>query len=118
MREWYKQAATQGYANAQAYLGLLYANGQGVPQDFVQARQWFEKAAAQGIARAQYSLGTLYSNGDGVLQDFVQAHKWYSLAGANGNKNAATRRDALSKRMTPAQIDKAQQLAREWKPKQ
>jgi len=114
LHEW-RPLAEQGNARAQYYLGVLYSNGQGVPKDYVQAWQWYEKAAAQGIARAQYNLGTLYSNGDGVPQDFVQAHKWYSLAGANGNKNAATRRDALSKRMTPAQIDKAQRLAREWK---
>ena len=115
LHEW-RPLAEQGNARAQYYLGVLYSNGQGVPKDYVQAWQWYEKAAAQGIARAQYSLGTLYSNGDGVPQDFVQAHKWYSLAGANGNKNAATRRDALVKRMTPAQIDEAQRLAREWKP--
>ena len=28
-------------------LGDLYANGQGVPQDDMQARQWYEKAAGQ-----------------------------------------------------------------------
>ena len=116
LHEW-RPLAEQGNARAQYYLGMLYSNGQGVPKDYVQARQWYEKSAVQGEAKAQYSLGALYSNGDGVPQDFVQAHKWNSLAGANGNKNAAMRRDALAKRMTPAQINKAQQLAREWKPK-
>ncbi len=116
MQEWYKQAAAQGYANAQAYLGLLYANGQGVPQDFVQARQWFEKAAAQGLATAQYNLGMLYDNGYGVPRDVVQAHKWYYLAGWNGNKKATGRRGLLAILMTPAQLAEAQKLAREWKP--
>ena len=32
--KWYRLAADQGYAAAQAHLGLLYSIGQGVPQDF------------------------------------------------------------------------------------
>ena len=33
-------------------LGLLYANGQGVAQDYAKAREWFEKAADKGDASA------------------------------------------------------------------
>ena len=33
-------AAEQGYAIAQFFFGLMYANGQGVPQDYVQAHKW------------------------------------------------------------------------------
>ena len=32
---WYRKAADQGYAGAQYNLGVMYANGQGVPQDYV-----------------------------------------------------------------------------------
>jgi uncharacterized protein len=39
LREW-RPLAEQGDADAQFALGQLYANGQGVPQDYVQARQW------------------------------------------------------------------------------
>ena len=41
-------AAEQGDADAQSRLGLLYANGQGAPEDFVQAHLWLSLAAAQG----------------------------------------------------------------------
>jgi TPR repeat protein len=116
-RQWYKKAAAQEHAEAQFYLGRLYFNGQGVPQDFDQARHWWEKAAALRFAKAQYSLGLVYSNGRGVPEDKVQAHKWYNLAGANGSEAGANFRDRLATRMTPAQIDEAQRLAREWKPK-
>jgi len=51
-----------------------------------------------------------------VPQDFLQAHKWHNLAAANGEKKAAEFRDARAKQMSPAQLDKAQKLAREWKP--
>ena len=31
--EWLNLAATQGYAHAQAYLGVMYVNGEGVTTD-------------------------------------------------------------------------------------
>ena len=111
------QAAVQRYAIAQVHLGVLYEEGRGVPQDYIQARQWYTQAAVQGYAIAQVHLGVLYAEGRGVPQNFVQAHKWYNLAAANGEKVGGERRDALAKQMTPAQIFKAQRLVREWNSK-
>ncbi len=108
--------AEQGNADAQYNLGLMYDKGYGVPQDYGQARQWYEKAAAQGKTNAQYNLGVLYHNGHCVPKNLVQAHKWFNLSAANGDKVGAVTRDALAIRMTRAQIDEAQRLAREWKP--
>ena len=47
--KWYRKAAEQGDAKAQERLGHMYANGEGVPQDFVQAHAWMNLAAAQGF---------------------------------------------------------------------
>ena len=38
--------ADQGHARAQYNLGVMYANGQGVPQDATEAVTWYRKAAA------------------------------------------------------------------------
>jgi TPR repeat protein len=38
--KWTRKAAEQGYTPAQADLGVLYWNGQGVPQDVVLAYMW------------------------------------------------------------------------------
>ncbi len=46
LKEW-RTLAEQGDAIAQYNLGLMYANGRGVPRDYVQARMWFNLAAAQ-----------------------------------------------------------------------
>ena len=116
LSEW-RPLAERGDATTQYTLGLLYANGHGVPQDLVQARQWFEQAAAQGYARAQVYLGLMHVTGQGVPKDFIQAHKWYNLAAAIGDKEGVRLRDALAKQMTHAQIAEAKKLAREWKPK-
>jgi TPR repeat protein len=44
--KWTRKAAEQGYAPAQAHLGVLYWNGQGVQQDVVLAYMWLSLAAA------------------------------------------------------------------------
>jgi hypothetical protein len=108
-------------AHAQRDLGFMYSHGFGIPQDKAKAVQWYRLAAEQGDAHAQYRLAGHYRLGKGVLQDYVRAHMWFNLSAAGfppGEwRNAAvTRRDDLSKQMTPAQIAEAQQLAREWKP--
>jgi hypothetical protein len=58
-RPLFTQAANAGNAEAMVYLGVLYYNGQGVSQDYGQARQWYEKAAAQGSEYAKSRLQAL-----------------------------------------------------------
>ena len=40
--------AESGDATAQAKLGQMYAEGKGMPQDYVEAMKWFRLAADQG----------------------------------------------------------------------
>ena len=87
-REYYVKAAAQGNAEAQYNLGVLYANGNGGPQDYAIARGWYEKAAAQGYAGAQNNLGILYEHGWGVPQDYAMAQQWWEKAAAQGNAEA------------------------------
>jgi len=82
--EQYRKAAEQGDSGAQAYLGWLYASGQGVPQDYAQATIWFQKAAEQGNAKAQNNLGSFYAKGHGVAQDHELAAVWYRKAAEQG----------------------------------
>ncbi len=110
-------AAAQGDARAQYNLGVMYDKGQGVRQDYAEAVKWYRMAAEQGNANAQNNLGVMYHMAWGVPQDYVQAHLWYNLAAAQGTDQARKNRDIIADRMTPAQIDEAQRLAREWKPK-
>ncbi|EMT3920850.1 sel1 repeat family protein [Neisseria gonorrhoeae] len=81
------QAAEQGNAAAQFNLGVMYENGQGVRQDYVQAVQWYRKASEQGDAQAQYNLGAMYYKGRGVRQDLVLAQEWLGKACQNGNQD-------------------------------
>ena len=79
-------------------LGVLYANGQGVPQDYAKAREWYEKAAAAGDAAAMRNLGFLYANGQGVPQDYAKAREWYEKAAAQAREGTDQPRGAVSER--------------------
>ena len=84
----FRQLAAQGHQWAQRRLGLIYAEGKGVPQDYQEAVKWYRLAAAQGNVPAQYSLGLAYEKGQGVPQDYQEAVKWYRIAAAQGNQFA------------------------------
>lgn len=80
--------AVGGDAPAQFLLGLRYAQGQGLTQDYVQAADWYRKAAVQGFPMAQLMLGYAYENGQGVQQDFTTAAEWYRKAADLGSPQA------------------------------
>jgi TPR repeat protein len=95
----------------------MYANGQGVTQDYTEAVIWCRKAADLGNASAQYNLGIMYAQGQGVPLDYVQAHLWINRAAVQGYEEAAKIRDIVAQKMTSTQIATTQKLARKWKPK-
>ena len=111
MREW-RPLAEAGDAEAQGNLGIMYADGTGVPEDDAEAVRWYRKAAQQGVAEAQTRLGVMYANGEGVPEDSVQAYAWFNLAAVQDNKAAQDNKDVVRKKMTPAQIAEAEKLSR------
>lgn len=107
--------AEKGDVRAQYNLGLLYASGLGVAHDYQAALKWHRMAAKQGHAGAQNELAQMYAKGQGVPQDNVRAYVWYTVAAESsvgGSKNEITKdRDRIASRMTPDQIQKAEELA-------
>ena len=83
-----RSCAEQGYAVAQNSLGWMYATGEGVPEDYVEAIRWFRSGAEQGNAAAQNGLGVMYSEGWGVPEDSAEAVRWYRLAAEQGYASA------------------------------
>jgi len=75
-------------AIAQYFLGAMYENGFGVPQDNQQAVRWYTKAAEAGYVAAQYTLGKMYQEGKRVKRDFVQAVRCYTKAAEAGYADA------------------------------
>ena len=72
--------AEQGDAHAQFYLGSMFMDGEGVPQDYAEAAKWYWRAANQEDAAAQNNLGVMYENGEGVSRDLEQAYMWFNLS--------------------------------------
>jgi hypothetical protein len=93
----------------------MYYKGQGIAQDYREARKWYRMAAEQRNAEAQFNLGVMYEEGRGVAQDRVRAHMWFNLAAAissDGNaKVAAKNRDIMTKSLTREQLFRAQEMA-------
>ena len=83
LQEW-QPLAEEGHADGQFGMGLLYANGFGVPSDNEQALKWYQLAAENGHAKAQCNLAAMHANGWGVPISDENAFKWYSLAAERG----------------------------------
>jgi len=112
--KWYTRAAEQGHVVAQSNLGWMYLKGKGVPQDFETALKWYKPAAEKGNIDAQKSLGAIYANGPAELRNHASAYMWWSFALSQGNFDTKKHLDILRKKMSPIQIESAQELAREW----
>jgi hypothetical protein len=82
---WYRLAADHGLGGAQFDLGMMYAEGRGVPQDYVQAHMWLNLAVSQLPALGKEQRNT-----------------------------AVDARDRVASKMTPQQIVEAPELAFEW----
>ena len=77
---WYRQAAQQGHAKAALMLGLLAANGEGVPKDQAVAARWLEKSSELGNPHAMFLLYNAYREGRGVARDLARGREWLEEA--------------------------------------
>ena len=118
---WYKNTLTDRkmltvlLGNAGVSLSADYQKGLDAANrgDFATALLEWKPLAEQRNAVAQKNLSVMYAFGKGVPKDYVYAHMWGNLAAANGNELGGMLRDDYERKMTPAQIQKAQDLARE-----
>lgn len=73
---------------AQFFLGLIYHQGRGIPQNYQEALNWYRRAANNGFVHAYYHLGQMYHKGDGVKQNSSEAARLYRLAADQGLSDA------------------------------
>ena len=79
LRLW-QPLADQGNTDAQVNIGVLHANGEGVPQSYPEALKWYLKAADQGDVFALNNLGLMYMRGQGVAPSDAMAVTLYRHA--------------------------------------
>jgi TPR repeat protein len=76
--------AAQGKPEALNSLGILYAQGKGLPRDYGAAARYFRQSALQGYAPAMANLGFLYESGVDGRRDYREAYAWLLLAVSAG----------------------------------
>lgn len=81
--------------------------------------QQYLAAAENGDGNAQSQIAYMYATGRGVRRDLIEAHKWANLSASSlapGKVRDASiaNRNAAAAQMSPGDILKAQQRARDW----
>jgi TPR repeat protein len=104
-------AADQGKVGAQYSLGVMYSNGDGVPENDAEAVKWYRRAAGQGDVDAQSILAFMYVTGEGIPKSPIDAYVWWSMAKTQGDAEAAGNLDLLKSQLTRKNIYLAQALA-------
>ncbi len=119
--EWYRKAADGNMPAAKHNLALMLRDGKGAPRDVARAVELLQSAAHQGMAASMFSLGDMYERGDAGSKDLVAALAWFAIAAEferqinRGEdtalaKTAEQRSQALQRALTPAELQRAQQL--------
>lgn len=106
--------ADQGNPAAEYALGKRYANGDGVKQDYRQAKEWYLLAAEKGHVRAQGKVAAAFWSGKGTAQDYSKAYFWALLAQAGGDETSPAIVMSSAAHLSPAQIAAEQKAAEQW----
>lgn len=80
--------AEEGNADSQCKLGILYAQGGGVPQDHKKSMEWYLKAAEKNHTTAMNNIGSMYFEGLGVDKNPMEAAIWFRKSADLGNAAA------------------------------
>lgn len=109
-----KKLAGSGNVGAEYALGMRFANGDGVKQDYGQAKQWFLRAAESGHIRAQAKAAACFWGGKGGPQDYGKAYFWALLAQAGGDETSPAIVMNSAAHLSPSQTAAEQKQAEQW----
>ena len=109
-------AARSGNAEAEELIGIMYALGLGVEQDYQRAFDWYLRASMKGHPGAQSGVGWYYEVGLGMPEpDLVRAYMWYTLSAIGGDPDAADSMEQVIQKMSRAEIDQALIMVGDYK---
>lgn len=110
--------AALGSADAQFFLGLKYANGDGPERDYEQAAKWYLKAAEQNHVLAQFNLGIMHASGQGGSRNDAEADVWFGKSARQGDAGAqyhlGMSRYRASLRALPQDVPESRIEAYKW----
>ncbi len=76
----FKYTCDHGYAKGCSYLGLKYASGKGIRQDYVKAKKFYTIGCEGKDKTGCLNLATLYYAGNGVKKNDKTAKEYYGKA--------------------------------------
>ena len=92
-------AARSGNADAEELIGVMYAMGLGVDQDYERAFDWYLRSAMKGHPGAQSGVGWYYEVVLGMpAPDLMRAYMWYVLSTIGGDPDAAISQEEVIKK--------------------
>jgi len=106
---WMNRAADGGNVQAMLELAVRYQKSASLENAEQMAFLWFQRAAMAGSAAGQYNLAHLYEDGNQTPVDLVQAYVWMTLSNKSGNPMAATEAKQLRSKLSPAELEKAEE---------
>ncbi len=101
--KWFLRAANQGDSQSQLDTGIMYQDGEGVTQNYVEAYKWLVIASTSSNPYANIKTDNLSPEEKEAFRPVAE--------------KARELRDSLAQQMTADQIAKAQQLALEFRPR-
>ncbi len=77
------KAAEQGFVPAEAAVGMMYAIGKGVEQNWTEAAKWWTVAAEAGHVLAATNLSMVCRGVPGVRSDPAKSEQWAKFVAAH-----------------------------------
>ncbi len=94
LKSW-REACDGGNASGCTNLGVLYRNGEGVAQDYVEAQRLYRIGCDGGDAQGCSNLGYLHLSGYGVPQNYAEALRLYWKGCDGGSMQGCTNIGAM-----------------------
>ncbi len=118
----FDKLAKQGDARAQFWIGTMWYEGKGKPQNYLEAYRSYLRSAYLGNSDSQNNLGLIYEKGQVQPANPVVAYAWYALAAAQNdgqsstiaNDNLTRLSDSLKQAGHDKEIIEGQALAQEY----
>ncbi len=82
------QAGEKGYPAAMASVGMMYAIGKGVQQNFAEASKWWVKAAEKGHVLAAANASMAYRGSPGVPANPTESERWAKFVAQQNSGSA------------------------------
>jgi TPR repeat protein len=114
--KWMKVVANNGNSTAEAHLGQTLMFDTGPDRDVKAGIGYLREAASHGNPVGLGRLADQYRTGEHIPQDLAKSWALYKLAAQRGDDESRGILDQMRPQLSPAQIDKGDQLARAWTP--